>query len=84
MRNEKGQFTCELPLLAVCLLYRFVGVHADLFTASILALEAHPAIDGGEQGVILADTNIIAGMKTRAPLAYNDAAGGYELTVTTL
>ena len=65
-------------------LHSFNSIYANLFARFVFALEAHPAVYGGKQGIVPAYTHIVAGMKARAALTYDDAARGYELTVAAL
>jgi len=57
-------------------------VYADLFASAVLSLKADLTIDLGEQSIILADTNIVAGMEFGTTLANQNAACAYGLTVT--
>ena len=61
-----------------------VGVNADLLLILVLALELDLAVDERKQGVILADTDIVAGMDSGAALSDNDIAGNDGLTVSLL
>ena len=65
-------------------LFTLVGVNADLLLVSALLLELNLARDESEQGVILAQTNIVAGMDGGASLTNDNAAGSYGLTVCCL
>ena len=47
-------------------------------------LELDSTVDQSEQGVVLADTNIGAGMDVGASLANQNVAGQNELTISTL
>jgi hypothetical protein len=63
------------------LIYR---VNRYLFPVSTHALEFDNTVDEGEKGVILAATDIIAGMDRSAVLAVNDAAGLYRFAAVFL
>ena len=61
-----------------------VGVNADLLLVLILALELDLAVNQSEESVILADTDIVAGMDSGAALSDNDIACNDGLTVSLL
>ena len=63
---------------------RLVGVNADLLLVLILALELDLTVNQSEESVILADTDIVAGMDSGAALSDNDIAGNDGLTVSLL
>ena len=50
----------------------------------MLGLETDYAVDLGEKGIILADTDVGAGMEVSAALANEDVAREDKLTVSTL
>ena len=60
------------------------SVNRSLLTILTLALETQNAIDGGEQGIIGADTDIHTGMDVSAALANQNVAGLDELTISAL
>ena len=60
------------------------GVNADLLLVTAETLETNDAAGLGEQGVILADAYIEAGMDVGAALANKNVAGQYKLTIRTL
>ena len=57
-----------------------LGVHGALPTVLTLALELDDAVNQSKQSVILADTNIGAGVDVGASLANQNVAGQNELT----
>ena len=60
------------------------SVNADLLLILGLLLELNLTLDQSEQGVILADANIVAGMDGRASLTNDNATGADGLTVGSL
>lgn len=64
--------------------FLLLGVDAALTAVLAQPLELHGAVDQSEQGVILADTNVGAGMDVGASLTDQDVAGQHVLTVSTL
>ena len=62
----------------------FLGVNADALAAAVLRLEAQNAVNLCEQGIILTDANVGAGMEMSAALPDEDIARKHELTVRTL
>ena len=63
---------------------KLVGVNADLLLVLGLALELDLAVNQSEEGVVLADTDIVAGMDGSTALSDNDIAGNNGLTVSLL
>ena len=61
-----------------------LSVNGALPTVLAHALKLDGAVNQGEQGIILADTNVGAGMDVGASLANQDVASQNELTVSTL
>ena len=61
-----------------------LGVHGALPTILALALELDDTVNQSEQSVILANTNIGAGMDVSTSLTNQDVTGQNELTVCTL
>ena len=61
-----------------------LSVNGALTAILALALELDGTVNQSEQGVILADTNVGAGMDVGASLANQDVASQDELTVSTL
>ena len=61
-----------------------LSVNGALTAILALALELDGTVNQSKQGVILADTNIGAGMDVGASLANQNVAGQNELTVCTL
>ena len=51
------------------------GQHVHLDLAARALAERHDAVDGGEQGVVAADADILAGVHLGAALADEDVAG---------
>ena len=62
-------------------LLRDLLVNGDLLALLVLALETHDAIDEGEQRVVLALTDVHAGMDLGSALTDEDVTGQNELTV---
>ena len=60
------------------------GVDADLLAILAEPFELDHPFDQGEQGVVLAAADIIAGMYGGAALAYQDRTGSHQLTIITL
>jgi hypothetical protein len=59
--------------------------HADgLFVVRPLELELNLAADLCEQGMVLADSDVVSGMNASAALANDDAARGDDLPAKTL
>ena len=50
----------------------------------MLGFKADYAVNLSEQSIVLADTNVVAGMKVSAPLPYQNVAGQNELPVSPL
>src|SRR5215510_14588860 len=55
------------------------GLHRDRGAAAGAGVEGHPAVRLGEQGVVLADADIGAGMELGAALADQDVARDHDL-----
>ena len=70
--------------------HRHVNLLSDLFVNRnllailILALELYLAVYESEQGVVLADTDVVARMNVRASLTNENVASQNELTVSAL
>ena len=62
----------------------FLGVNADAPLAAMLRLKTKNAVNLCKQSVILADTDVVAGMEVSAALPDEDVARKNELTVRTL
>ncbi len=63
---------------------KLVGVNADLLLVLGLALELDLAVNQSEEGVVLANTDIVAGMDGSTALSDNDIARNNGLTVSLL
>ena len=61
-----------------------LSVNGALTAILALALELDGTVNQSEQGVILADTNVGAGMDVGASLTNQNVASQHELTVSTL
>src|SRR5688572_28067892 len=59
-------------------------MHRYEATLVLLFLKHHGAVDQGEEGMVLADTDIITRKMLRAALAHDDVAGCYVLTAVNL
>jgi len=59
-------------------------VHGDLLAVLAHALELHSAVNLGEQGIVAALANIVAGMDVSAALTNQHVAGQNELTIGAL
>ena len=55
-------------------------MNADGLLAARDVLELDNAVDQSKEGVVAADSDIIAGMNRSASLSYDDVAGLYDLT----
>ena len=73
-------------LILLCVLNRLFcfRVNADLFLILAQSLETDDAVDQRKEGVILATTDVGAGMDLGASLPDENIAGENELTVRTL
>src|SRR6266700_1096118 len=60
---------------------RKLGVDADFASLTGVVAELDIAIDQGEQSVVAANANVIAGFDLCAALANNDATGGNYLSI---
>ena len=69
---------------AVFLNKLLLSVNGALTAILALALELDGTVNQSKQGVILADTNVGAGMDVGASLTNQDVASQHELTVSTL
>lgn len=75
-RASKGSFSNNMLLLC--------GVDADGLLTQMAGLETDYTIDLGEQSVILADTDVFAGMEVSAALTNQDIPGQHCLTICLL
>ena len=73
-RDSFGVFTTKL-------LFCVDGAHLAVLAHT---LELDLAVDQSEQGVVLADTDVVARMNVRASLTNEDVASQNELTVSAL
>ena len=73
-RESFGVFTTKL-------LFCVDGAHLAVLAHT---LELDLAVDQSEQGVVLADTDVVARMNVRASLTNEDVTSQYELTVSSL
>ena len=65
-------------------LQELVSVYANLLLVLSLLLELNLTVDKSEEGVILTDTNVGTGMDSCSSLSYDNVAGNYCLTVSSL
>src|SRR3546814_470116 len=78
--KEKGEWPAPFPLICfVCSRERRVGLrlrreHRYERATGLAVVELHMAVGGGEQGVILAHADVLAGMHLGAALADDDIA----------
>ncbi len=56
-------------------------VNADSLLAACDVLELDSTVDQSEQGIVLADSDIVAGMYSGSSLSDDDIAGFYSLSV---
>ena len=56
------------------------GVDADLLPIPVFAFEFDHAVDQGEKGIILPQTDVAAGMNPGSQLANQDVSGFYGLS----
>src|SRR3954452_12714127 len=61
-----------------------LGLHRDRGATTGAGVEGHPAVRLGEQGVVLADADIGAGVELGAALADEDVAGDHALVAELL
>ncbi len=66
------------------MLERSVSVYAYLLLSAYLMLKFNSSVDKSEECVILTDTDIVTGMDGCSSLSYEDVAGQYCLTVSSL
>src|SRR5215510_2508886 len=60
------------------------GIDADLVLRAVLVLELHDAVDEGVDGVVRAQTDVVAGMPLGSALADDDVAGDHALATVLL
>ena len=60
------------------------GVNRDLLTILAQTLETDNTVSLGKEGIVGADTHVLAGVNVRAALTHQNVAGQNELTVSTL
>ena len=63
---------------------RLVSVYANLLLSAYLMLKLNSTVDKSEESIILTDTNVVTGMDRGSSLSYEDIAGKYCLTVSSL
>ena len=76
-RPERGVRDVFIPSL-------LLGVHGAHLAILAHALELDLAVDQREQGIVLADADVVARMDMRASLANENVAGEHELPVCAL
>ena len=76
-RPERGVRDVFIPSL-------LLGIHGAHLAILAHALELDLAVDQREQGIVLADADVVARMDMRASLANENVAGEHELPVCAL
>ena len=66
------------------LVEELVSVYANLLSSACLMLKLNASVDKSKKSIILTDTNVVTGMDSCSSLSYEDVAGEYCLTVSSL